>query len=70
MDVTKLSDEQRRFFILKTAQRGDLRRLRLLVEDQDDVLGLLSTADEEGYTPLHRASYNGRLDVIHYLLLH
>ncbi len=40
------------------------------VPDLADQRALLSCVDEDGYTPMHRAAYNGRCAVLRYLLTH
>ncbi|EGD75325.1 hypothetical protein PTSG_06975 [Salpingoeca rosetta] len=63
-----MSAEER---VLKMAQRGEYRHLGDLLDgvgDEVEVQRLLAHQDEDGYTPLHRASYNGRVRTIKLLL--
>ena len=65
-DPRSLSREQLEDTFLKAAQMGVLE----LVKELHELCGddILSIRDEDEYTPLHRASYNGHTDVVEYLL--
>ena len=65
-DPRLLSREQLESSFLKAAQTGVLDVVKELHELCGD--DILSTRDEDEYTPLHRASYNGHMDVVEYLL--
>ena len=65
-DPRSLTKEQLEETFLKSAQTGVLELVKELHElCGDDILGI---RDEDEYTPLHRASYNGHIDVVEYLL--
>ena len=65
-DPRSLTKEQLEETFLKSAQNGVLELVKELHElCGDDILGI---RDEDEYTPLHRASYNGHIDVVEYLL--
>jgi uncharacterized protein len=49
----------------EAAQRGDLARLRQLLDGNRD---FATMPDLEGYTPLHYAAYFGHADVARYLI--
>ncbi|KJE89149.1 fetal globin inducing factor [Capsaspora owczarzaki ATCC 30864] len=52
---------------LEAAEHGRLRELeRILLESPETA----SCADTDGYTPIHRASYNGHIKTIELLLAH
>lgn len=51
--------------ILDVAERGKLPLVRQFVKACPD---LVYVTDPDGYTPLHRACYNNRLDVVKYLI--
>ncbi|WAR02807.1 ANR49-like protein [Mya arenaria] len=51
--------------ILWAAENNELAIVRDLLETDP---GLVSSRDSDGYTPLHRAAYNGHLDMIKLLL--
>ena len=65
-DPMLLSREQLEDAFLKAAQTGVLEVVKELHELCGD--DILSVRDEDQYTPLHRASYNGHTDVAEYLL--
>ena len=46
---------------LWAAENGELTILTSMLDDQPD---MLQCSDEDGYTPLHRAAYNGHTDVL------
>ena len=56
--------------ILKSAQKGDIEKIRdlILKLSPEECSTLVNVQDEDGYTPLHRASYNGHVPVIELLL--
>ena len=51
--------------VLKAAETGDNKSLKLYLKQSPD---LVNCTDCDGYTPLHRASYNGHVDTIILLL--
>ncbi len=51
--------------IFVVAEQGDSEAVKKLVVENPD---LVTTADDGGYTPLHKAAYSGHLDVAAYLL--
>lgn len=53
--------------MLLAAEKGNLFELVRLIHDQPK---LANFADQDGYTPLHRASYGGNLDCAKYLVRH
>ena len=61
-----LSRQQLEETFLKAAQTGVLE----LVKELHELCGddIISIRDEDEYTPLHRASYNGHENVVEYLL--
>ena len=65
-DPKSLTKEQLEETFLKAAQTGVLE----LVKELHELCGddILCIRDEDQYTPLHRASYNGHTDVVEYLL--
>ena len=65
-DPRSLTKEQLEDTFLKAAQTGVLEVVKELHELCGDEI--LCTQDEDEYTPLHRASYNGHTDVVEYLL--
>lgn len=55
----------------QAAQRGDVKMATSLLEIDNDPtsqLFLIHVKDADGYTPLHRAAYNGRTAMIHFLI--
>ncbi|VDL76438.1 unnamed protein product [Nippostrongylus brasiliensis] len=58
------SNSETRIF-LKHAENGSLDDLREMLEKDQH---LLSCADEDGYTALHRAAYNDHVEVVSFLL--
>lgn len=53
--------------ILAAAEKGRLIKLINLLKDYPS---LVNYKDSDGYTPLHRASYGGKLDCAKYLVRH
>ena len=53
--------------ILEAASKGDLGRVKALLTHSPD---LVSAKDEHGDTALHLAAFNGRKDVVEFLLSH
>jgi len=51
--------------LLWAAQHNQMDIVKAIIKDKP---GLLSVKDEDGYTPLHRASYSGHVDVMRELL--
>ncbi|VDN01767.1 unnamed protein product [Thelazia callipaeda] len=51
--------------VLTAAENGDIELLKSLI---NDCPSLLLARDADGYTALHRAAYNGHLEVVNYLL--
>ncbi|XP_078037149.1 ankyrin repeat domain-containing protein 49 [Augochlora pura] len=51
--------------VLEAAENGNLDNLRKLIAKNKH---LLECRDKDGYTPLHRASYAGHVDIVEYLL--
>lgn len=51
--------------LLWAAQHNHLDILKAIVKDKP---GLLGVKDEDGYTPLHRASYSGNIEAVRELL--
>ncbi|KAI1283217.1 Ankyrin repeat domain-containing protein 49 [Halotydeus destructor] len=51
--------------VLQAAEKGEISELTLLL-DRDS--SLVNCRDSDGYTPLHRASYNGHLEVAKLLI--
>ncbi|KAK5985554.1 Palmitoyltransferase [Trichostrongylus colubriformis] len=58
-----LGDLTERF--LKEAENGNLDAVKIMLQDNPQ---LLSSADNDGYTALHRAAYNNHVDVVTFLL--
>ncbi|KAG8225070.1 hypothetical protein J437_LFUL000049 [Ladona fulva] len=52
--------------ILWAAEHGDLSLVKKLIELEG--ICLLKEHDKDGYTPLHRACYNGHEDIVEYLV--
>ena len=52
-------------FFLTCCESGSLENVKKLLEFKTD---LINVKDSDGYTALHRASYNGHLDVISQLI--
>ncbi|CAO4369951.1 unnamed protein product [Caenorhabditis nigoni] len=50
---------------LTAAEEGDLDLIKLLIEEDET---RLNWKDSDGYTALHRASYNNNIDVVKHLL--
>ena len=65
-DPNLLSRQQLEETFLKAAQTGVLELVKELHEMCGD--DIISIRDEDEYTPLHRASYNGHVSVVEYLL--
>lgn len=61
----KLSDIEPQDLLLKAAEKG---RLDLVEYSLDRDLSLLCCVDADGYTALHRAAYNGHIQVVRTLL--
>ena len=51
---------------LKAAQTGNIESVKILL--QQFGRDILKCKDEDGYTALHRAAYNGHLEVVEYLI--
>jgi len=51
--------------LLTAAEKGDLETVKQLVQQDPK---LIATVDVQGYSPLHKAAYNNRLDIVEYLL--
>jgi len=51
--------------ILQAAEKGDIETVKRLVQQDPK---LIAAVDAQGYSPLHKAAYNNRLDVVEYLL--
>lgn len=51
--------------VLKAAETGDNEKLKNLLQQMPD---LVNCTDCDGYTPLHRACYNGHLETVKLLL--
>jgi ankyrin repeat protein len=54
------SDADPRHDLLRAAEVGDVEACKRILAAEPDKLHL---ADAEGYTPLHRACYNDRIEV-------
>ena len=56
--------------VLKMAQRGEFKKLGDFLDEAgtEEEKRLLAFSDEDGYTALHRASYNGRVRTMRLLL--
>ena len=52
--------------LLSASERGDLSAIATIVSEEGSPV--LSYADADGYTALHRAAYNGHVQVLHHLL--
>ena len=61
-----LSEAEVGDLFLKAGQSGVLDVLRELHEARGPAI--LGETDEDGYTALHRASYNGHVDIVEYLI--
>ena len=61
----KLSDVDPKELILRAAEKG---RVDLVDYSLDKDISLLRSTDADGYTPLHRACYNGHEEVVRTLL--
>lgn len=51
--------------ILGAAERGELDSVRALLESDPQLLNVI---DQGGYTPLHKAAYNGHVEIVEYLI--
>lgn len=51
--------------IFTASEQGDLKTVEALLKDDPQ---LLNATDPGGYTPLHKAAYNNRLDILAYLI--
>jgi len=51
--------------IFTAAEQGDLETIKELVGESPELIG---ATDDQGYSPLHKAAYNGRLEVVEYLI--
>lgn len=51
--------------ILRAAERGELDSVKILLESDPQ---LLNITDQGGYTPLHKAAYNGHPEMVDYLI--
>ncbi|XP_071454276.1 ankyrin repeat domain-containing protein 49-like [Hetaerina americana] len=58
--------ENSRKEILWASEHGNLDLVKKLIQQEGS--SLLKERDKDGYTPLHRACYNGHEDVVEYLL--
>jgi len=47
--------------MLNAAEKGDLEKIKKLLKDNSL---LLHCADKDGYTPLHRACYGNKVEVV------
>ncbi len=66
--MASLSAESLSSIFLKAAQTGTLEAIKVIHEYCGS--SIIHTSDEDNYTALHRASYNGHTSVIEYLLKH
>ncbi len=66
--MSGLSTESLQSVFLRAAQTGVLEAVTLIHEHCGP--SIIHTTDEDSYTALHRASYNGHTSVVEYLLTH
>jgi len=65
-----MSIYERQVAFLKAAQRGDVDTAAkiLYAAGPDEDAAIVNCRDEDGYSPLHRAAYNGRINMLKFLL--
>lgn len=66
--MSSLSVESLQSVFLRAAQTGTLDAIKIIHEHCG--ASIIHTKDEDHYTAMHRASYNGHTSVIEYLLKH
>src|SRR5699024_9045983 len=65
-ELVKLADHRgKEYDILEASERGKLELVKRLVQTD---ASLVNVADPDGYTPLHRAAYNNRIEVVKWLV--
>ncbi len=64
-DEDEMETDDKECATLRAAEYGDLAALRKLL---DEDVRLMHTRDSDGYTPMHRASYNDHPDAVRELL--
>ncbi|KAI2808945.1 ankyrin repeat domain-containing protein [Blomia tropicalis] len=65
MESDNISEEPEEHPILKAAEKGKLDLVKQMIQMEP---WSVNVSDVDGYTPLHRASYNNRIEVVKYLI--
>ena len=59
-------DDKTEAVILKAAEKGNLKLVQQLLHQDPDMVNL---ADDDGYTPLHRACYSNKIEMVKCLIV-